>query len=169
MVKKISVVEIKNEANDEAVDISDDSQSEEENVNVVEFNPTSVAKTKKVKVKELDDTTKQKTVEQHQCSDCSKYMSLKTLRYSHVKYCTAKFQQETPKLKDVSANGKLKSRIAKAQSEYENLRQTQPDPPMHKYEPRQIQASTRNEEPIRMKTAKEKKQEKYNEMMENAF
>jgi hypothetical protein len=165
MVKKISVVEIKNEADDEALHISDDSQSEEEKVNVVEFNPTTVVKTKK----ENNDTTKQKTVEQHQCSDCLKYMSLKTLRYSHVKYCTARFDKETPKLKDASANTKLKSRIAKAQDEYENLRQTQPNPPIHKYEPRQIQASTRNEEPIRMKTAKEKKQEKYNEMMEGAF
>ena len=120
-------------------------------------------------MKEHDDTTKQKTVEQHQCKDCLKYMSLKTLRYSHAKYCTAKLEQQTPKLKDVSANDKLKSRIAKAQNEYENLRQTQPDPPMHKYEPRQTLASTRNEEPIRMKTVKEKKQEKYTEMMENAF
>ena len=49
MVNKISVVEIKNEADDDAVDISDDSQSEEEKVNVVEFNRTSVVKTKKEK------------------------------------------------------------------------------------------------------------------------
>ena len=89
MVKKISVIDIKNEANDEALDISDDSQSEEEKVNLVEFNPTTVAKTKK----ENDNTTKQITVEQHQCSDCLKFMSLKSLRYSHAKYCTAKFDQ----------------------------------------------------------------------------
>lgn len=162
MVKKISVIDIKNEANDEASDIANESQSEEEKVNFVEFNATTVAKTKK----ENDNTTKQKTVELHQCSDCLKFMSLKSLRYSHVKYCTAKFDQETPKLKEVSANTKLKNRISKAQDEYENLRQTQPNPPMHKYEPKQ---TILNVEPIRMKTTKEKKQEKYNEMMENAF
>ena len=89
MVKKISVIDIKNEADDEALVISDDSQSEEEKVNLVEFNPTSVVKMKK----ENEDTTKQKTVELHQCSDCLKFMSQKSLRYSHAKYCTAKFEQ----------------------------------------------------------------------------
>ncbi len=84
------------------------------------------------------------------------------LRYSHATYCTSKFEQQVPTLKDVSANTKLKNRIAKEQSECDNLRQAKPDPPM--YNVAQIPILQ-----VRMNTAREKKQDTYNELTENAF
>ena len=79
MVKKITVIDIKNETdeetNDETIDVADNEPTKDEEINVVAFDAKPA--------KNIKQPTKQKTVEQHQCSDCGKYMSLKTLRYSH--------------------------------------------------------------------------------------
>ena len=81
-------------------------------------------------------------------------MSLKTLRYSHAKYCTEWFDQKERMDRIDTKKG------IKARAEYENIRQNK------------IPKETVQEVPIekvRMKTAKEKKEDKYNNMMENAF
>ena len=102
----------------------------------------------------------------HQCPDCGKYMTSKSLRYSHVAKCTGRFRQEDKIKKPVkekpvfAANEKLKKEILTRQSEYEELRQTSPKPQIHKAEVEAIQ-------PVRMKTMREQKQERYTNMMEN--
>jgi hypothetical protein len=99
MVNKISVVDVTNEADDEPLIISDDGASEDEKVNMVKFDAEPVNKKRNEKEKEVDGTTNQKTVEQHHCEYCLKYMSLKSLRYTHdVKQCISKTQQ-IPKVK----------------------------------------------------------------------
>ena len=161
MVNKISVIDITNEADDEPIIISDNEASEYENVNMVKFDDTPVNNKRKDNETEVDGTTTQNTVEQHQCQYCLKYMSLKSLRYTHDTNKYISRTQQIPKVKE-SPNTKLKNEITKAQNEYESLRQTQPNPPIHKMKQPPIQK-------VIMKTAKEKKQEKYSAMMENAF
>ena len=165
MVKKISVIDIQNETDDEE-DYEEENDTEEtiedEKVNVVEFNATKKNKPGPQQLALIQpEAIKQKTVEQHQCKDCLKYMSLKSLRYSHAKYCTAKFHQPAPKLKP-SPTTRIKKESSNNQNDYENLRQINTPKVIQQAEAQPIQQ-------VRMKTVRERKQEKYSDMMENAF
>ena len=82
-------------------------------------------------------------------------MCLKSLRYSHAKYCTAKCNQPAPP-------ARIKKEIHKHQNDYENLRQTNSETVVTQVDTQPIQQ-------VRMNTLRERKQEKYNDMMENAF
>ena len=164
MVNKISVIDIKNETDDEE-DYEEENDTEEtiedEKVNLVEFNATKKNKPEPRQLALIQpEATKQKTVEQHQCKDCSKYMSLKSLRYSHAKYCTEKFHPPAAKLKPPPTT-RIKKESSKNENDYENLRQINTPTSIKQVEEPPIQQ-------VRMKTARERKNEKYNNMMENA-
>ena len=163
MVKKISVIDVETNEDDK-LDTEEDivSEDEEEEVNKVSFSNPAMDKNN---IKN-DITIKQKTVDLHQCPDCLKFMTSKSLRYSHIDKCTARFQQEEKTKKPAKekpiANEKLKKETQTRQSEYEELRQTTPKPQIQKVEVEAIQ-------PVRMKTMREQKQERYTNMMENTF
>ncbi len=169
MVKKISVIDVTTNEDDkqdseEEIEIENVEEEEKEEVNVVSFtNPAIDANNIKNGI-----VTKQKIVEMRQCSDCGKYMTAKSLRYSHPSQCKGRFRQEDKIKKAIKekpiviANEKMKKETLNRQSEYEELRQTTPKPQMQKVEVETVQ-------PVRMKTMREQKQERYTNMMENAF
>jgi len=79
---------------------------------------------------------------------------LKSLRYSHTNFCTAKLKG-TP-------NTKTKNEITKHKNEYEHVRQVKLEPSTYNMEEQPIQQ-------VQMQTPSEKKHERYDGMMENAF
>ncbi len=90
MVKKISIIDV--EANeDDKLDTEEDiiREDEEKELNMVSFGNPAIDKSNT----KHDDTIKQKIVEMRQYPDCGKYMTSKSLRYSHIAKCTGRFQQ----------------------------------------------------------------------------
>ncbi len=171
MVKKISVIDVTTNEDDkqdseEEIEIEkleeEEKEDEKEEVNIVSFdNPAIDANNIKNGI-----VTKQKVVEMRECPICGKYITAKTLRYSHQFQCKGRFRQEDEIKKPVKekpivvVNEKMKKERLNRQSEYEEMRQTTPKPQIHKVEEETVQ-------PVRMKTMREQKQERYTNMMEN--
>ena len=105
MVKKISVIDVTTNEDDK-IDTEEDIkiEDEEEEVNKVSFSNPTIDK-HNIK-KEIP--IKQKTVDLHQCPDCGKYMTSKSLRYSHTSKCTGRFRQEEKQRNQSKQNQHLK-------------------------------------------------------------
>ncbi len=104
MVKNISVIDVATNEDDkqdseEEIEIENVEEEEKEEVNVVSFtNPAIDANNIKNGI-----VTKQKIVEMRQCPICGKYITAKTLRYSHQFQCKGRFRQEDEIQKPVKA------------------------------------------------------------------
>jgi hypothetical protein len=163
MVKQITVVPISNEEEEtpkeaEEVAIIDEDTTIESNPIIVDFtNPQIDAKENKP----TKETIIKKEIEQIECPDCKKFMSVKSYRYSHAKFCVGKF-------KDMNEKEKVTT---------PKIKNDKPNPPMYKANPKMYSEKV-EETPtesinqtynVRMKTLKEQRNQRYTNMMENAF
>ena len=206
MVKKITVIPVNNNSNEEItqdiinvqeketveeniIKLEDDIIREKDEINTnVELDVKPTTKGKK-KIPNNMPTT-EKVLTQVQCQACGKSMSEKNLRYSHAAYCIKRVQ-EADKPKTIPVPKKIMKNLMKLKM----VKEVQADEELYdsedrifkgsiipsdnndrislaefnKMEIKRLEALKRPTYEVRMKTAKEKKQEKYDKLVLKAF
>jgi hypothetical protein len=214
MVKKITVIPVNNNSNDEIIQQDEEitnvqeEETHEENIIKLEDDITREQEEITTNVELVDEPktkgkkkvlnkmpTTEKVLTQVQCQACGKSMSEKNLKYSHAAFCIKRVQEaDKPKtipapkkimkkltklkmVKEVQADEELydeegrifKGSIIPSENIRESSYKTITLSEFNNMEIKRLEALKRPTYEVRMKTAKEKKQEKYDKLASNAF
>ena len=210
MVKKITVIPVNDNSNDEIIqqdeeitNVQEEEETHEEDIIKVEDDIIREQEEIITNVEVVDEPkpkgkkkvlgkipTTEKVLTQVQCQACGKSMSEKNLRYSHAAYCIKRVQ-EADKPKTIPVPKKIMKNLMKLKM----VKEVQADEELYdsedkifkgsiipsdnndrislaefnKLEIKRLEALKRPTYEVRMKTAKEKKQEKYDKLVLKAF